>query len=81
MCLTFSKWQQILVLKFLSYKNCYIVKEIKVKHQRRAAYCISLVIRLRFFPKQSPKPRSILKDGSRSLGLFRKGKMYHSKIS
>ena len=27
-----------------------------------------------FLPKQSQKSRSILKDGSRSLGLFRKGK-------
>ena len=38
-------------------------------------YCISLVIRRSFFlPKQSQKSRSILQDGSRSLGLFRKGK-------
>ena len=28
-----------------------------------------------FLPKQSPKSRSILKDGPRSLGLFRKGKI------
>ena len=37
---------------------------------------ISLVIRQDFFflPKQSQKFRSILYDGSRSLGLFRKGK-------
>ena len=28
-----------------------------------------------FLPKQSPKSRSILKDGSRSLGLYRKGKI------
>ena len=36
---------------------------------------ISLVIRQSFFlPKQFQKSRSILKDGSRSFGLFRKGK-------
>ena len=38
-------------------------------------YCISSLIRQCFFlPKQSQKSRSILSDGSRSLGLFRKGK-------
>ena len=40
------------------------------------AYHISLVIRQSFFlPKQSQRSRSILQDGSRSLGLFRKGKI------
>ena len=29
-----------------------------------------------FLPKQSQNSRSILKDGSRSLGLFRKGKTH-----
>ena len=29
-----------------------------------------------FLPKQSQRSRSILKDGSRSLGLFRKGKTH-----
>ena len=40
-------------------------------------YHISLVIRQSFFflPKQSQRSRSILQDGSRSLGLFRKGKI------
>ena len=39
-------------------------------------YRISSLIRQCFFflPKQSQKSRSVLKDGSRSLGLFRKGK-------
>ena len=36
----------------------------------------SSVLRQEFFflPKQSKKSRSVLQDGSRSLGLFRKGK-------
>ena len=39
-------------------------------------YCISSVIRISLFPpKQSQKSRSILEDGFRSLGLFRKGKI------
>ena len=39
-------------------------------------YRISLVIRQSFFlPKQSQRSRSVLQDGSRSLGLFRKGKI------
>ena len=29
-----------------------------------------------FLPKQSQKSRSILEDGSRSVGLFKKGKTY-----
>ena len=39
---------------------------------------ISSVIRQFFFflPKQSQKSRSVLQDGSRSLRLFRKGKMH-----
>ena len=38
-------------------------------------YRISLVIRRRIFlPKQSQRSRSILEDGSRSLGLLWKGK-------
>ena len=45
------------------------------------AYHISLVIRWNCFvffllPKQSQKSRSILQDGSRFLGLFRKGKTF-----
>ena len=40
------------------------------------AYRISLVIRqIIFLLKQSQRSRSVLKDGSRSLGLFRKGKI------
>ena len=40
------------------------------------SYHISSVIRqIIFLPKQSQRSRSILKDGSRSLGLFRKGKI------
>ena len=39
-------------------------------------YCISSVIRRNFFlPKQSQRSRSVLLDGSRSLGLSRKGKI------
>ena len=39
-------------------------------------YHISSVIRrIIFLPKQSQRSRSILKDGSRSLGLFGKGKI------
>ena len=39
-------------------------------------YRISLVIRqIIFLPKQSQGSRSVLKDGSRSLALFRKGKI------
>ena len=35
----------------------------------------SVIRRIIFLPKQSQRSRSILKDGSRSLGLFRKGKI------
>ena len=39
-------------------------------------YRISLVIRrISFLPKQSQRSRSVLKDGSRSLALFRNGKI------
>ena len=39
-------------------------------------YRISLVKSQSFFlPKQSQRSRPILQDGSRSLGLFRKGKI------
>ena len=39
-------------------------------------YRISSVIRLRIFlPKQSQRSRSVLQDGSRSFGLFWKGKI------
>ena len=38
-------------------------------------YRVSSLIRRSFFlPKQSQRSRSILQDGSRFLGLFRKGK-------
>ena len=40
-----------------------------------SAYCISSVIRHSFFSsKQYQTSRSVLEDGSRSLGLFRMGK-------
>ena len=50
---------------------------------QKNSYRISSIIRRSFFlPKQSQRSRSVLYDGSRSLGLFRKGKnWYHSKIS
>ena len=39
-------------------------------------YRISSVIRrIIFLPKQSQRSRSVLKDGSRSLALFRKSKI------
>ena len=39
-------------------------------------YRISSIIRRSFFlPKQSQRSRSVLQDGSRSLGLFRMGKI------
>ena len=42
----------------------------------QSCYRISSVIRRSFFlPKQSLRSRSVLQDGSRSLGLFRKGKI------
>ena len=42
----------------------------------RQSYRISSVIRrIIFLPKQSQRSRSVLKDGSRSLALFRKGKI------
>ena len=38
---------------------------------------ISSIIRQSFFPSKTiPKSRSVLKDGSKSLGLFRKGKTH-----
>ena len=44
------------------------------KHHK-AVYRISSVIGQSFFPfKTFPRSRSDLQDGSRSLGLFRKGK-------
>ena len=54
-----------LVCGLMSCANCYAL----------ASYRISSVIRRSFFlPKQFQKSRSVLQDGSRSLGLFRKGK-------
>ena len=42
----------------------------------KQTYHISSVIRQGFFlPKQSQRSRSVLQDGSNSLGLFRKGKI------
>ena len=48
---------------------------LKLSHSK--LYHISSVIRQSFFflPKQSQRSRSILEDRSRSLGLFRKGKI------
>ena len=44
--------------------------------KQKQMYGISSVIRQSFFlPKQSQRSRSVLQDGSRSLGLFRKGKI------
>ena len=36
---------------------------------------LQLYDRVFFLPKQTQRSRSVLKDGSRSLGLFRKGKI------
>ena len=47
-----------------------------IKNERNNIYRISSVIRQSFFlPKQAQRSKSILRDGSRSLGLFRKGKI------
>ena len=55
---------------------CDVIKAIR--KQGHPIYRISSVIRQIFFlPKQSQRStgRSVLKDGSRSLGLFGKGKI------
>ena len=47
-----------------------------LENENVLAYRISSVIRQSFFlPKQSQRSSSILQDRSRSLGLFRKGKI------
>ena len=56
----------------------FYMKKKKIKKIKNlfSAYHISSVIRWSFFlPKQPQRSRSILQDGSRSLGLFRKGKI------
>ena len=55
------------------YSNNCKVKSYLLQY--KYDYRISSVIRRSFFlPKQSQKSKSVLQDGSRSLGLFRKGK-------
>ena len=72
-----DSWQEadwVSMIKFLFtslplYKNCGTYVQLP-------KYRISSVIRRSFFlPKQSQRSRSVLKDGSRSLGSFRKGKI------
>ena len=58
---------------FITYK---LYQTENSKTTRQIVYCTSLVIRQSFFlPKQSQRPRSVLQDRSRSLRLFRKGKI------
>ena len=53
-----------------------IFLNVHVRDFERENYRISSVIRRSFFlPKQSQRSRSVLQDGSRSFGLFRKGKI------
>ena len=57
-------WVYTVCSGFTLFGHCY------------SKYRISLVIRWIFIlPKQSQRSRSVLKDGSRSLGLFGKGKI------
>ena len=47
-----------------------------MKAKKKMAYCISSAIRQSFSPSKTiQKSRPILQDESRSLGLFRKGKI------
>ena len=56
--------------------NCNGAVELKLVSLDVLDYRISLVIRrIIFLPKQSQRSRSILKDRSSSLGLFKKGKI------
>ena len=50
----------------------HLYSELQIKCHN---YRISSVIRVIFLPKQSQRSRSVLKDGSRSLALFRKSKI------
>ena len=56
--------------------NCNRAVELKLVSLDVLDYRISSVMRrIIFLPKQSQRARSVLKDGSSSLGLFRKGKI------
>ena len=58
------------------YNQCNLLKQTLHLLGDKQTYRISSVIRRSFFlPKQSQGSRSVLQDGSRSLGLFRKGKI------
>ena len=59
----------------ISY-SCFVKEVTEETKNIHVMYHISLVVRwIIFFPKQSQSSRSVLKDGSRSLELFRKGKI------
>ena len=60
----------------MRYLDIYDIRYPTYARSTVGIYCISSVIKqIIFHPKQSQRSRSILKDGSRSLGLFRKGKI------
>ena len=62
------------ICKYL--KTCFLMSQLFFLYFNKGEYRISSVIRRRIFlPKQSQRSRSVLEDGSRSLGLFRKGKI------
>ena len=80
-----SLWWSVVVCGGLWYLvppflKCRKKQKIKVTYTNfqnmlHPAYHVSLALRWSFFlPKQSQKSRSILEDGSRSLGLLRRGK-------
>ena len=63
-------------LKQKIFLSCHVSKNYFRIFGFEHLYLISSVIRQSFFlPKQSQRSRSILLDGSRSLGSFRKGKI------
>ena len=76
------------VMLIFSRSPCYLntcnvcnTRNATCSHNVKHIYLISLVIRrISFLPKQSQRSRSVLKDGSRSLGLFRKGKIGIAKF-
>ena len=54
----------------------FFLAHLCISTEAAITYHISSVIRQIFFlPKQSQRSRSVLQDRSRSLGLFRKGKI------
>ena len=63
-------------MEFNGLRTIFSLRKFEVSVEQKNNYHISSVIRwIIFLPKQSHRSRSVLKDGSRSLGLFRKGKI------